>query len=248
MRALVHFLLNPLVIFWILLIAAWVLKAYFKREKMAKRCFYLAIFFLFIVSASPVPRWMMQGLEKRNTPFTSLPNESSKPVHILVLGAGHTLDPNLPSLLKLSEPARNRVTEGIRISRQITGSKLVCSGYSKKGKTPTGEVTALAAVSLGISPSDTLVIPSPHNTKSESYAYAERFGDEYTLILVTSAAHMPRALGHFRARGLDPIPAPCGYYVKKDPDSFRFPFKPSYGNIEMFQKAVHEWVGLMLVK
>lgn len=248
MRALVHFLLNPLVIFWILLIAAWVIKAYFKREKLAKRCLYVAIFWLFINSSSPVPRWMMQGLEGKYPPFSSLPVKPTKPVHILVLGAGHTLDPRLPSLLQLSESARNRITEGIRISRQVPGSKLLTSGYSRTGKTPTGEVMASAAVSLGISPMDTLVIPSPHNTKSESHAYMERFGDDYTLILVTSAAHMPRAMGHFKARGLDPIPAPCGYHVKKDPDSFRFPFKPSYGNIEMFQKAVHEWVGLLLVK
>lgn len=248
MRDIVNFLMNPLLIFWVLLIAAWVINAYFKREKLARRCLFIALFWLFIISASPIPSWMMQGLEKRYTPFTYLPADLSKPVQILVLGAGHTLDPDLPSLLQLTGTALERISEGVRISRQIPGSTLVCSGYSKKRKTPTGEVMALSAISLGVSPSDTLVLPSPHNTKAESHAYIERFGEDYTLILVTSAAHMPRAMGHFRARGLDPIPAPCGYHVKKDPDTFRFPFKPSYGNIEMFQKAVHEWVGLLLVR
>jgi len=248
MRYLVHFLLNPLVIFWILLITAWVLSGYFKRVKAGKRCFVAAIVWLFIISASPIPRWMVQGLEKRYASLTAFPEDDSGPVHILILGAGHTLDPDLPSLLQMSDPARNRLTEGIRLHRQIPGSKLICSGYSKTGRTPTGEVMALSALSLGVSSSDTLVLPSPHNTKAESQAYLERFGSDYKLVLVTSAMHMPRAMGHFKARGLEPLAAPCGHYIKRDPDSLRFPFKPSYSNIEMFQKAVHEWVGLLLVK
>ncbi len=64
------------------------------------------------------------------------------------------------------------------------------------------------AVALGIAPSDTLQSTIPHNTETEAFAYAQRFGTQTPLILVTSTLHMPRALFWFQQQGIAAIPAP----------------------------------------
>ena len=39
-------------------------------------------------------------------------------------------------------------------------------------------------------------------------------GDRTMIILVTSAAHMPRASALFRTQGFDVIPYPCGFHER----------------------------------
>src|SRR5690606_28241642 len=116
------------------------------------------------------------------------------PVNIMVLGAGHTNDPELPALDKLYPSAIARLTEGIRLKRLMPGSKLICSGYKGRSNISQAEASALVALDLGVPPSDTIWLPEAHNTKAEAKAYLERMGAEQTLILVTDAIHMPRAM------------------------------------------------------
>ena len=54
------------------------------------------------------------------------------------------------------------------------------------------------------------MLDTARNTHAEAVAAAELVGDA-SLILVTSASHMPRAMALFRAQGLDPIPARIEY-------------------------------------
>ena len=56
-----------------------------------------------------------------------------------------------------------------------------------------------------------LVLDEPLDTAQEARAVRAALGGGSPLILVTSAAHMPRAMRHFQAVGLDPIPAPTQY-------------------------------------
>ena len=128
-------------------------------------------------------------------------------MRILVLGAGHTNDPDLRNIDKLYPGALARLAEGIRIHRLLPDSKLVCSGYKGRSDISQAEVTALAALELGIVAEDTLLLPEAKNTKAEAQAYADRFGVDGTLILVTDAIHMPRAMMWFKKFGLHPHPS-----------------------------------------
>ena len=55
---------------------------------------------------------------------------------------------------------------------------------------------------------------------------------------------MPRAVFHFRARGLDPIPAPAQWYALDGPFSVR-DLLPSGVNYVKVERAVHEVLGLV---
>lgn len=163
----------------------------------------------------------------------------------MVLGAGHTNDPELPDIDKLFSSALARLAEGIRIQRLMPGSKLICSGYSGRSNISQAEVSALAAIELGVDPEDTLMLTEAHNTKAEAKAYADRFENGGTLILVTDAIHMPRAMHWFQYHGIFPVAAPTNHLVKLDPEFYHFPFKFSTNKMILMEKSLHEYVGML---
>ncbi len=64
-------------------------------------------------------------------------------------------------------------------------------------------------------------------------------------LLVTSASHMPRAVGSFRRAGFPVIPYPVGYTTSGLPDDYwtiRFDASTSLVRADV---ALHEWLGLI---
>jgi uncharacterized SAM-binding protein YcdF (DUF218 family) len=137
------------------------------------------------------------------------------------------------------------LSEAVRIKRLIPSSKLVCSGFSKSGRTTHAEILAQAAIELGINETDTLMLVTPANTEEEAISYYSRFKNYRQLILVTDATHMPRAIKRFQSHGLQPIAAPANHYIKIDPQTNRYHFKPSISKIQMMQSAIYEYAGLL---
>ncbi len=74
-----------------------------------------------------------------------------------------------------------------------------------------------------------------------SYRLAKPKADEKWL-LVTSAFHMPRAMGVFRKVGWEPEPYPVDYMTEKDA-GFTLGFSFA-GGISTLDYATHEWLGL----
>jgi len=65
----------------------------------------------------------------------------------------------------------------------------------------------------------------------------------HPFILVTSAAHMPRAAGFFKKRGLQPIPAPTDFLNTRhrlDSDDL----VPDATKLVRAQIAIYEYLGL----
>jgi uncharacterized SAM-binding protein YcdF (DUF218 family) len=63
-------------------------------------------------------------------------------------------------------------------------------------------------------------------------------------LLVTSAYHMPRAMGVFRAQGLNLEAYPVDWRTRGWADAKR-PFLTLSGGLGRLDTAVHEWVGLI---
>ncbi len=62
-------------------------------------------------------------------------------------------------------------------------------------------------------------------------------------LLVTSAFHMPRAVGSFRAVGFPVIPYPVDYWTT-DTDFDLAPRSEAVENLSRVDLAVKEWIGL----
>ena len=67
--------------------------------------------------------------------------------------------------------------------------------------------------------------------------------------IITDAAQMLRAVMHFRNAGLQPIPAPTNFIIRKNniPHSYTYYF-PSSGNIRNMEIVIQEYLGMLWAK
>jgi uncharacterized SAM-binding protein YcdF (DUF218 family) len=245
-RYLANLLLNPLTHFWLVLI----LGLFFYRNGFKATSYWIigyAVLWLFVISSSPLFTFLAKKQESLYPVLWEVPTKLLNP-HIIVLGAGHTIAPSLPPNNQLSSRALARLVEGIRLKQGAPGAKLIGSGYSRSGRIPQAEMLMNTAVALGASPVDTFHSPLPYNTETEAYAYAQRFGTQTPVILVTDAIHMPRALFWFRQAGVQAIPAPTNHFIKLDPQKSPYNFKPSSVKINITATLLHEWVGMLYAR
>lgn len=68
------------------------------------------------------------------------------------------------------------------------------------------------------------------------------------IILVTSAAHMPRAAATFRKVGFDMIPVPADFLTGWERQISVFDWFPGTGALRDSSKAMHEWLGFWVYR
>ena len=73
------------------------------------------------------------------------------------------------------------------------------------------------------------------------------WGPDDRWLLVTSAYHMPRAVGAFRQAGLNISPFPVDFRTRDADDILRFPISVAAG-LQRADLAVREWIGLVVYR
>ena len=263
LKGLVEFLIYPMNIFW-LLIGLYFVSGY-KKYKHQNRFLYAALIWMLVTGTRWVPDLMVNGLEKKYDAFTKDDEGGQDSVYIHVLGGGGNNDLDIPEQERLSQASLARMSEGIRIHRMIPNSKLIFSGYSSTKTVTQAALTKEAAIAMGMANEDIVILETPTTTEEEAMAYKAAFGhSDAKLILVTSDAHMPRAMYLFRKHGLDPVAAPADHILKRhfgksDVSMFEgvsatsimsgnYWWKSHRSNIDKFYIAMHEYIGLLWAK
>ena len=247
-------LLTPIPLCWLLLMAVFV---FYKtgRKKIARWFLGSSMLWFFLISTPFLPKVLLATLENQYPPFQLTAEKGDQVsaqdsiVHILVLGSGYETDDRLSYSGQLNLSGLARLAEGIRLQRLIPESKLMFSGYAGPQPLPQAKVSALAAQELGIDSTVIYTICEPWNTRTEAEEYLKRFGTVGRLYLVTDAAHMARAIMHFRNAGLKPISAPTNFIIRKNniPGSYTDYF-PSTGNIRSMEIVFQEYLGMLWAK
>lgn len=241
----IKFLIDPFNILLFLLLIAVVARLLNYRSSFKWLLGILAVWFL-VISTPVFPNIILHSLENRYVPIdvTKLGDDVRETeYHIVVLGGGHGFDDRLPPNSLLSLQALARLNEGVRLHRELPNSTLVLSGYSSSGRTTQAEMLYQTALLLGVDEGRMLMQKEPANTNEEARAYLELFGNDKPILLVTSAAHMPRSMGAFQNIGLDPIPSPAHFRLIGGP-SFKRWWLPSVRNILHFGTAVNEYAAI----
>ena len=235
----------PLTIFWGFLLISGILNL-LNKKKCARWFLIMALVWMAMISTRPLTGFLVNRLEKQYPSLLSVDTANlEKPVRIMVLGSGFSDDSRLSPNSRLSVMAMGRVAEGIRVHRLIPQSTIVFSGYSGKLSESQAEVSADAAISLGVDPANTAMLTTTRTTLDEAETFLSIFGTGGTLILVTDAIHMPRAMKLFKASGLDPIPSPTNHIIKRNSvREVRLPL-PAGGHIRNMENAVHELAGMV---
>ncbi len=248
MHSLVTFLIMPLTILWLILLAG-LLFLLLKRKRTAIVCGFFSIVWLAVISLPFIPDLLVRSLEKRYPPLLEISQFNLKDtVNILVLGAGYTGNRDLPPNDQLSLNSLGRLTEAIRLHRLLNASLLILSGSEPGEKISESELYTSTALALGVKNSEIGFLGTPQNTQMEAIDYTKKFGTKNTLILVTDAIHMPRAMFLFQKAGQKPIPAPTNHMVKSDRIIDFRDRGPSSFNIVKMDYALHEIIGLAWAK
>jgi uncharacterized SAM-binding protein YcdF (DUF218 family) len=210
-----------------------------RRQRAGKALVTCGAMLLVGLSNSFTSNALLRPLERRYPPLVVAHIGPSAPdvSFIAVLGGFADKDPDVPATSHISPDLMVRLTEGVRLHREIPGSKLILSGWNDSA-----EGMAKMAEALGVSAEDILPLPGPRDTEEESQQIAPIVGPQ-RFILVTSASHMPRAMGLFRKRGLQPIAAPTDHIAPRHRLEFDDLVPDGY-QLFKSQTAFYEYLGL----
>jgi len=199
---------------------------------------------LMLATVLPTDQWLLKPLEAR---FPTIVNPPPRVDGIIVLGgavrARVSSDRGRPELNEHAE----RMTEAVALARRYPQASLVFSGGTA-AVLPDGEPTETDVArrlfqALGID-LGRVVFEQHSRTTFENVVLSKdsvkpKPGE--TWLLVTSAAHMPRAVGVFRRTGWDVLPWPVDYMTGVQS---RLSFPNVARSLTNLDLATHEWLGL----
>jgi uncharacterized SAM-binding protein YcdF (DUF218 family) len=201
-----------------------------------------------LVCTGPTGDLMILPLENRTAVLTDedLAELNRGPVVVAVLGGGLQRRGDGPVTSELTDASTIRLTEGVRLFHQLDDAMLVVSGAADLQERATADALAELAAGLGVPPSRILRADVARDTAEEARALARIVEAEHTLILVTEASHMPRALTLFQREGLTPVPAPT--YHRASPALWHpGSMWPSSRNLRKVERALYEYLALSWV-
>ena len=235
-------LLMPVPITLLLLLWASLLLLRRKTRWLGIIIVLIATALLFVGSYAPLSN---QYIAQFETQIPSYQQNQNLVDYVAVLGSWHQSVSDQPVTSELSPTAIVRLTEGIRIYRLNPGSKLIFTGFKGVVEDPVSYPEKLQelALALGVPAEDILVFSGPRDTMEEAETIAANFSDA-SLVLVTTAVHMPRALNLFHRVGLDPIPAPTEHLSKPFKSWWNF---PTGKTLEHSEYWAHERLGLLWI-
>lgn len=201
---------------------------------------------LVVLGFSPIGYALLLPLEER-FPRRELPTGQIRGIIFL----GGFEDPSVSharSALILNESAE-RLTEAVLIARAFPDAKIVFTGGASEifMRSPSGASAVGGFLEAAGIPAERIVLEDRSRNTYENAIETGKLVDpkpgEHWL-LVTSAWHMPRAVGTFRHAGFDVIPWPTDYRTRGTQDFLLLSDKLTEG-LRRTDTAVREWIGLI---
>jgi len=202
-------------------------------------------------------RWtaasLVYSLERQYVPEGELPSADA----IVLLGGG-TEPQSAPRRTVELNGSGDRVFYAATLYHEGKAPYILASGgrlpwEANPESTPAAEMSTILQA-LGVPPEAIWLEPESRNTEDNA-AFSASILQEHgaqRILLVTSAAHMPRAVFLFEQQGLEVIPAPTDFNItdadwellwNPDVENFLLDFFPQSGNLSMTTSAVKEYIG-----
>jgi uncharacterized SAM-binding protein YcdF (DUF218 family) len=235
-------LLSPIVVLLVLALvgASW----YGDRWRRTFRSIGIAaILVLITVAATPIGLMVAAPLENRfPQPAPDLP----PPFGIIVLG-GAVNGPVSKARGEIVFGEGERIIEAAFLAKRYPQARVIFTGGSGSLIPESKETPAAREllIRLGVDPGRLVVEDKSRNTEENAQFTAAilRPEPEQRWLLVTSAFHMPRAIGVFKKAGFDVVADPVAYRTLGPGNGWQWDFDPGH-RLRIFETAVHEWIGL----
>lgn len=213
------------------------------RARMGRNLVATVVVCFTLISFLPIGNWLLYPLENR----FAVPELPARVDGVILLsGAFQARNSALRGEPELNKYA-GRFTKFLELARKYPEAKLVFSGgavFPLPGGVTESDIGRWFFTAQGLDPHRILFEDKSRNTH-ENVVFSKKLAqprDGENWVLVTSAAHMPRAIGLFRRNGWTVIPYPAGYQSAPFLEGVSL---PDFGRqLERFDDAVKEWTGL----
>jgi uncharacterized SAM-binding protein YcdF (DUF218 family) len=201
---------------------------------------------LLIVGFSPLSNVLLLSLSER---FPAWQFDGREPDGIIVLGGAIDSDVSVARDTLELDASAERVVAMLELARRFPKARIVFTGGSGDligGLTPEAPIAGALLTRFGIAP-ERVVLDSSSRTTDENARFtralvAPKPGERW--LLVTSAFHMPRSIGTFRAAGFDVEAYPVDWRTRGWRDASA-PFDNLSKGLARSDIAIHEWIGLV---
>ncbi len=205
----------------------------------------LAALLALSIAFLPVGDWLLRPLEERFPPLSDLP---PKVDGIIMLGGAVNTEVTESRGQPTVNDHAERFIAFADLARHYPTAKLIFSGGGpalEDGKFREADAARLVLQWMGMDTARVIFERESRNTFEnvvDSKVLAQPAAGE-TWLLITSAYHMPRAVGLFRAQGWTVIPDPVDYQTiaRGATPSFAMDFQE---NLNKTSLALKEWIGL----
>jgi uncharacterized SAM-binding protein YcdF (DUF218 family) len=146
-----------------------------------------------------------------------------------------------------------RILTGIKLVKDGCGDVLIITGGSGNIYDQTKREAVFLrqfAIDFGVPEEKILIDPDSRNTH-ENAVNTKVLMEQHDIsssILVTTATHLPRAMGCFKKLGINPIPYPVDFHSNPNPDYHLLDVIPSVGALKQTSFALHEYIGILIYK
>ena len=194
--------------------------------------------------------YLVASLERR---FLPVPIAESPSADAIVVLGGCVGAADYPRIEVDLTDASDRVLHAARLYRAGKAPIIIATGGAigwLGSKTPEARSISRLLQEWGV-PASAIVIESgslnTYQNAENTKRLLERRGLK-SILLVTSAMHMPRALATFRAAGINAIPSPTDYEVIDREELTILDFLPDAEALADTTKAVKEYLGLVVYR
>jgi uncharacterized SAM-binding protein YcdF (DUF218 family) len=189
----------------------------------------------------PIGDWLLVGLERRFPPIEDcLAAQDLEPAGIVLLGGGLGSHRMNGRVIDEMNDGSDRLRMAATLARRYAGAPIVVSGgqaFDNGSERSEADAMADLLVELGVAP-ERIVRESNSRTTAENAALAGLPSGGRRWLLVTSAFHMPRAMGTFRKAGHSVIAAPTDWRVSDGKSLFLTNAADNLGKLDLAAKEI----------
>jgi|Deesub1362A_J573_1020465.scaffolds.fasta_scaffold06690_1 uncharacterized SAM-binding protein YcdF (DUF218 family) len=225
-------------------LVGWVAWRLWPRRRWGSRLVALCWLLLLVLSLPATGNLLMSSLERAAGDYADPVQLAALGVREVVVLGGGSFPRRGDPVDRLSTSSLQRLAEGVRLWRRLPGARLVLSGGSFHGGGGDAQAMAAVAQDWGVPRLALVLETASWDTADQAQNLRPRLAGR-PFVLVTSAAHMPRALAVFRAQGLEPIPAPVGFRTRGWRLSYD-DFIPQSRGLGLSEGALYEYLGRLV--
>lgn len=212
---------------------------------------------LLLTAANPrIANYLLQSLEQQYPPLSELPTADA----IVVLG-GATRPAAPPRILPDLNEHGDRIFYAAKLYKEakapliiLSGGRIEWFGQEKSEAQDMAEILQL----MGI-PAEAMIQEGNSLNTYQNAIYTQKILEENNInriLLVTSAFHMPRAMGIFRRLGINPIAAPTDFFVSEQElaavnystESKILSFLPEPNSLAHTTLVIKEYIGTLVYR